>query len=83
MTLRLRLNSGGISVLLGGRLGCAGEETSLDLIGLTLKSKQMPQQISEFSFSREGGPGVRLGVIEPPEPPSMELSLDQEDLTCP
>jgi len=81
--LRLRLNSGGISVLLGGRLGCAGEETSLDLIGLTLRSEQMPQTIREFQIARETGPAIRLGQIDPPQPPRIELTLDEDDLSCP
>jgi len=81
--LRLQLNSGGVSVLLGGRLGCVGEETSLDLIGLTLRSKQMPQTIREFEFSRETGPGIRLGELDPPQPPRLELTLDRNDLACP
>lgn len=81
--MRLQLNSGGVSVELGGRLGCAGEETSLDLIGLTLRSEQMPQTIREFEFARETGPGIRLGQIDPPQPPRLVLTLDRDDLTCP
>ena len=80
--MRLRLNNGGVSVLLGGRLGCAGEETSLDLIDLTFRSEQVPQVIRELEFTREGGPGIRLGQIDPPVPPRLELSLDSEDLAC-
>ncbi len=80
--MRLRLNSGGISVELGGRLGCAGEETSLDLTDLTLRSELMPQLIRRFDLSREKGLGVSFGQLEPPVPPRLELSLDANDLSC-
>ncbi len=69
-------------MLLGGRLGCAGEETSLDLIGLTLRSEQVPQTIREFQIARETGPAIRLGQLDPLQPPRIELSLDKEDLSC-
>lgn len=80
--MRLQLNSGGVSVLLGGRLGCAGEETSLDLIGLTLRTEQPPQRFSRFGISEESGPSVAMGEIEPPQAPRAVLTLDPEDLSC-
>jgi len=78
--LRLRLNSGNLSVELAGRLGCAGEETSLDLTGLIFNSDRPPQTLREFRLSREEGPAVALGEISPQIPPRLELWLDKEDL---
>ncbi len=70
-------------MLLGGRLGCAGEETSLDLIGLTLRSELMPQNFGELSLTGETGLAVKLGQLDPPQPPRLELTLDEDDLSCP
>lgn len=78
--MRLRLNSGNLSVELAGRLGCVGEETSLDLIGLTFNSDRQPQQLAELRVSREQGPSVALGEISPQIPPRIELWLDRDDL---
>ena len=80
--MRLVLNSGGLSVVLAGRLGCAGEETSLLLTGLTLRSELMPQTIRELTIDQETGLGIRLGELDPPQPPRLELTLDPEDLSC-
>jgi len=67
-------------VQLDGSLGCAGEETSLSLTGLTFNSDRPPQQLSEFRISREQGPAIALGEISPQIPPRIELWLDKEDL---
>ena len=80
--MRLVLNSGGVSVQLAGRLACAGEETSLDLMSLTLRSELVPQTIRELTIDQETGLGIRLGQLDPPQPPRLELSLDPEDLAC-
>jgi len=67
-------------VILEGSLGCAGEETSLELTGLTFNSERPPQTLREFRFSREEGPAVALGEITPQIRPRVELWLDKEDL---
>jgi len=78
--MRLRLNSGNLSVTLDGSLGCAGEETSLELTGLTFNSDRPPQMLREFRLSREEGPAVALGEISPQIAPRIELWLDKDDL---
>jgi len=68
---------------LAGRLGCAGEETSLDLTGLTLRSERMSQRLVRLDISSEKGVGIAFGFLEPPVPPRLELTLDRNDLSCP
>ena len=79
--MRLVLRHGNVSVELRGKLGCAGEETSLHQTGLTLTSDREPQYFLEGELSEEGKM-VRAGVITPQNPPGLTLELDEGDM-CP